>query len=150
PQNAPANWPQTAPVVSASSPNLTARRTASSKVAVSWKAHNDASRLLTTQPDRLMAGGCWWRKLPCAARDRLPAMQEKESASLSRRKECEESPKCGRLMTQPWSRMRFRISWAMPAKTNTVTLFIMTDMRHVGSHQEQTSPRRPLHVLRGQ
>src|SRR5262245_31881552 len=38
----------------------------------------------------------------------------------------------------------------MPAKTNTVTLFIMTDMRHVGSHQEQTSPRRPLQVLRGQ
>ena len=38
----------------------------------------------------------------------------------------------------------------MSAKTNTVTLFIMTDMRHVGSHQEQTSPRRPVQVLRGQ
>src|SRR5262245_21205474 len=45
-----------------------------------------------------MAGGCWWRKLPCAARDRLPAMQEKESASLSRHEESEESPKCG----WPW------------------------------------------------
>ena len=32
PQNAPANWPQIAPVVSASSPRLTARSTASSKV----------------------------------------------------------------------------------------------------------------------
>src|SRR5262245_47291150 len=53
-------------------------------------------------------------------------------------------------MKQPWLRIRFSISWAMPAKTNTVTLFIMTDMRHVGSHQEQTSPRRPLQALRGQ
>ena len=66
PQYAPANCPQMAPVVSASSPRLTAFKTASSNVSASWKAHNDASRLLTTQPDPWMAGGCFWRKLPWA------------------------------------------------------------------------------------
>ena len=66
PQYAPANYPQIAPVVSASSPRLTAFNTASLNDLELWKAHNDASRLLTTQPDLWIAGGCFRRKLPCA------------------------------------------------------------------------------------
>ena len=42
------------------------RKTASSKLSALWKAHSAASRLLTTQPDPSMAGGCVCRKLPCA------------------------------------------------------------------------------------
>jgi hypothetical protein len=63
-QYAPANGPQMAPVVSASPPRLTARKTAPSKVPAPWHAHEGASRLLATQPDPWITGGCWRRKRP--------------------------------------------------------------------------------------
>lgn len=48
PQQAHANWPQIAPVIPASSPTLTARRTASRKSLALAKDHKAASRLRTT------------------------------------------------------------------------------------------------------
>jgi hypothetical protein len=42
--------PQIAPVVSASSPRMTALKTASSKLSASWKAHDDASQGVSLLP----------------------------------------------------------------------------------------------------